>query len=899
MSYPVNQGLYDSNFEHENCGVGFVVHMKGKKSHDIVLQGLELLTKLEHRGACGADPLTGDGAGLLIQLPHQFFKIKCGELGIDLPEEGRYGSGLVFARRDEHTERRMALLDEVVKEEGLLLLGWRQPPVDNTTIGQTARNVEPEIRQVFVGAPDNVKSGIDFERKLYVIRKRVANAVRREGLNVDNDSFYIVSLSSRTFVYKGQLMAPQVKTYCLDLTDPNLTSALALAHSRYSTNTFPSWGRAQPFRFIAHNGEINTIRGNKNWMRAREAMFESPHFKEIEKILPVIAEGGSDSADFDQGLELLAMTGRSLPHSIMMMIPEPWSGHETMDEAKRNFYEFHASMMEPWDGPASIAFTNGEMIGAILDRNGLRPSRYIVTKDDLVVMASEVGVLPIDESNIIHKGRLQPGKMFLVDMKQGRIIADEEIKGEITGKSPYGEWLAENQVNVEDVPGDGVKLSANLDTLLQRQTAFGYTAEDIKIVLSPMVSNGSEATGSMGNDAPLAVLSDRPQNLFNYFKQLFAQVTNPAIDSISEEMVMSMEITLGKEENLLSESGKHCGKLKIKHPIITLAQMEKIRSLEIPHIRSVELPMLFKASDGEAGLEKGLKCLCESASQAIRDGATVLILSDRGMDKENAPIPSLLATAAVHHHLLRERTRTKAGIVVETGETREMMHFALLIGYGAGAVYPYLAYETALEIARQKIYVKSAYPQAALENFILSTRKGLFKIIAKMGISTIQSYRGAQIFEAVGLADEVISKYFTGTASRVKGAGLDVIARETLDRHQRAFYPDLGKAAMLNAGGNYSWRRGEEKHMLNPNAIALLQHSTRSNDYATFKKFSKHSDEVSARQATLRGLMKIKTGQPIPIEEVEPVSEITKRFCTGLCRSARFLAKRTKPWPSQ
>ena len=878
---PKKQGLYDPAFEKDSCGVGFVVHMKGKRSHDIVLQGLDILERLEHRGACGADPLTGDGAGLLIQMPHRFLRTQCSRIGIDLPEPGRYASGLVFLPREYNAEKCAKIIEDTIALEGLRLLGWREVPVDNTTIGHVSRSVEPIIRQVFIGAGEDIKDTAQFERRLYCVRKQVANAVRAAGYNQDNESFYIVSLSSRTFVYKGQLMAPQVETYFLDIRDPEMDSALALAHSRYSTNTFPSWGRAQPFRYIAHNGEINTIRGNKNWMKAREALFASPLFPEIEKILPVIAGGGSDSADFDQALELLVQTGRSLPHAVMMMIPEPWSGHETMDADKRGFYEFHASMMEPWDGPASIAFTDGDVIGAVLDRNGLRPSRYIVTKDDLVVMASEVGVLPIPESDIIHKGRLQPGKMFLVDLREGRIISDKELKRNISTQNPYTQWVSENQVNLDDLPDTRVKFEPDYKTLLTRQVAFGYTAEDIKVVLSPMVGKGQEATGSMGNDTPLAVLSEKPQLCFQYFKQLFAQVTNPAIDSIREELVMSMEVTLGRELNLLTESPAHCKKLKVTHPILTVPELEKIKKLNQPDLKSVVLPMLFPAAEGEGGLEKALGKLCGTASEAIKNGATILILSDRGMDAGHVPIPSVLATGAVHHHLLRELTRTKVGIVVETGEAREMMHFALLTGYGAGAVCPYLAYETAADMAREGLYIDKAEPGHAIHNFIKSTRKGLFKIIAKMGISTIQSYRGAQIFEAVGLADEVVDKYFTGTPSRVSGAGLKVLAREALMRHERAFKRAETAHPALDLGGYYHWRRGEENHMLNPNAIAMLQHSTQSNDYQMFKKFSKLMDEQNTRQCTLRGLFNFKKGKPVPIEEVEPVSEITKRFCTG------------------
>lgn len=873
--------MYDPAYEKDSCGVGFVAHMKGKRSHEIVLQGLDVLKRLEHRGACGSDPLTGDGAGLLIQTPHKLFRAQCARIGLDLPEPGRYASGLVFLPREAHSGKCVKILEDVVSREGLNLLGWREVPVDNTTIGRVSRSAEPLIRQVFIGVGEDVKDTVQFERRLYCVRKLAANAVRAAGFNQDNESFYICSLSCKTFIYKGQLMAPQVETYYLDIKDPDMDSALALAHSRYSTNTFPSWGRAQPFRHTAHNGEINTIRGNQNWMRAREAKFETPLFPDVERILPVMARGGSDSADFDQALEMLMQTGRSLPHSVMMMIPEPWSGHETMDDDKRGFYEFHASMMEPWDGPASIAFTDGDVIGAVLDRNGLRPSRYIVTKDDLVVMASEVGVLPIDEADIVHKGRLQPGKMFLVDLREGRIISDKELKGKISTQKPYAQWVREKQVNLDSLPETGKKFEPDYESLLTRQVAFGFTAEDIKIVMAPMVGKGEEAIGSMGNDTPLAALSHKPQSCFHYFKQLFAQVTNPAIDSIREELVMSMESTLGKELNLLSESPDHCKKLKVVHPILTVQELEKIKRLDDPELKSVELPFLFPASEGEKGLGKALDELCAKVSQAMENGASIIILSDRGMDADQVPIPSLLAAGAVHHHLLRQLTRTDVGLVMETGEAREMMHLALLIGYGVGAVCPYLAYETAVDMARKGLYVDAMEPQNAVENFIKSTRKGLLKIIAKMGISTIQSYRGAQIFEAVGLADEVVAKYFTGTPSRVSGAGLTVIAGESLMRHQSAYRKTAGAPSALDLGGNYHWRRGEEKHMLNPSAIATLQHATQSGDYLLFKKFSREMDGVNTRQCTLRGLFKFRKGNSVPLAEVEPAAEITRRFCTG------------------
>ena len=881
MSYPKKQGLYDPKNEKENCGIGFVANIKGRATHEIIRQGIEVLNKLEHRGACGSDPLTGDGAGLLIQMPHKFFKSQCPKIDIELPEQGKYGTGLVFFPKDARIHSFLDIFNKIIKQEGLSLLGWRKVPVDNTTIGHVAREAEPEIWQPFIAQSENPIDQEELERRLYKVRKLVGKEIHYAGEAEYFVSFYICSLSTRTFCYKGQLMSNQLETYFLDLKDPEIESALALVHSRYSTNTFPSWGRAQPMRLIAHNGEINTVRGNQNWMRAREGMFDNDLFPEIDKILPVIAPGGSDSADFDHALEMLALTGRSLPHAIMMMIPEPWSGHESMTEEKKGFYEFHASMMEPWDGPASIAFTNGEMIGAILDRNGLRPSRYIVTKDDLVVMASEVGVLPIDESNILFKGRLEPGKMFLVDLKEGRIITDDEIKKQISTRKPYSKWIKENQINLADLPASKKTLEVDVDSLRKRQIAFGYTKEDIKFIISSMIAQGEEPTGSMGNDTPLAVLSQRPQLLFHYFKQLFAQVTNPAVDSIREELVMSMDITLGEEKNLLSESPSHCRKLKLSHPILTVEETEKIKSLDKNDLKSAVLPITFPVSEKSGALKKAMDNLCSQVSKCIENGATIIVLSDRGVDDGNAAIPSLLAVSGVHHHLLQNKTRTKVGLVIESGEPKEMMHFALLIGYGAGGVCPYLAYETALETVKENIFVKNVKPELAVSNYIKSTRKGLFKIIAKMGISTIQSYRGAQIFEAVGLNDEFVSQFFTGTPSRVGGAGIDIVEREVLSRHQLAYAKFHHLPDTLDAGGSYHWRRGGEEHMINPNSIALLQHATRSNDYGLFKKFSRNADEENTRRCTLRGLMKFKKRNSISIEEVEPVSEITNRFCTG------------------
>ncbi|CAI2718652.1 glutamate synthase large subunit [Nitrospina watsonii] len=877
---PKKQGLYDPRFEKENCGVGFVASLKGEKSHELIQQSLELLNRLEHRGAVGADPLTGDGAGILIQIPHSFYKEECSKLGISLPAEGRYGTGLVFLTRDDRAESLMQIFEQVAKEEGLEMLGWRKVPVDNTQIGRVAAEVEPDIRQIFIG-DNGINDQEAFERKLYILRKQAGRAIRASGLAQLYESYYICSLSSKTIVYKGQLMAPQVGRYYLDVSDPRMTSALSLVHSRYSTNTFPSWGRAQPMRMVAHNGEINTVQGNKNWMSAREAMFDSDLFDDPEKLIPVIPPGGSDTADFDQALELLVMTGRSLPHAVMMMIPEPWSGHETMDDEKRGFFEYHASLMEPWDGPASITFTDGEVVGAVLDRNGLRPSRYIVTTDDRVIMASEVGALPVDQANIKSKGRLQPGRMFFVDLKAGRICSDEEIKRPLAQEQPYARWVKENQVNIENLPVSNGFTEKTVDDLLVQQTVFGYTAEDMKIVLAPMVDTGMEAIGSMGNDTPLAVRSERPQLLFNYFKQLFAQVTNPAIDSIREELVMSMEVTLGREYNLLAASPAHCRKLRLRHPILKPEEFYKIQSLDQEDLKTVTLSLLFPVAEGEEAIEKAVEKLCAEASEALQNGATILILSDRGVDENHAAIPSLLATGAVHHHLLREKTRTRVGIVVETAEAREMHHFALLIGYGAGAIYPYLAYETAKQIVQEQVYVQDVALDKAIDNFILSCKKGLYKIIAKMGISTIQSYRGAQIFEAVGLHEDIVHQYFTGTPSRVAGIRLKDLGREVLVRHRNAYERSKIIRPALDLGGYYHWRRGEEKHMINPSMVALLQESTRSNNYETYKKFSKINDEQNTRECTIRGLFKFKPAQAIPIEEVESMEEITRRFCTG------------------
>jgi len=880
---PPKQGLYDPALEKDSCGVGFVAHIKGKKSHQIVEDGLTILEKLAHRGACGCDPNTGDGAGIMVQLPHAFLKKEAAKLKISLPSEGEYGAGIVFLPTD-NDERAfcVAKLEQAIAEEGQVLLGWRDVPVVSESIGEVARSAEPIIRQIFIGRGKNVTDQDTLERKLLVVRKVAERLVSASEI-LNKKMFYIVTLSTRTMVYKGQLMAGQLHPYFPDLADPEMVSALAVVHSRYSTNTFPSWDLAHPFRYISHNGEINTLRGNINWMHARETLFESPTFgDDIRKILPVITPGGSDSATFDNALEALVATGRSMAHAMLMMVPEAWSGHESMDDEKKAFYEYHSCLMEPWDGPASMVFTDGRSVGALLDRNGLRPARYTVTKDDMIVMASEVGVLEIDPANILQNGRLQPGRMLLVDLEQGRIVADDEIKNGLKARKPYGKWLKENLVRFENLPEPDTFHEVDHSTVLRRQKAFGYTLEDMKIILHPMASKGEEAVGSMGEDSPLAVLSEKPKLLYNYFKQLFAQVTNPAIDSIREELVMSTEATLGAEGNLLDETPEQCHHLKLPHAIISNKDLEKVRRINEGKLKAATLPMLFRAAKGVDGLAPAVQQLCQEASKAIRQGYTILILSDRGVDKENVPIPALLAMAAVHHHLIREGTRTKVGIALETGEARELQHFALLIGYGASAINPYMAFETISDMMNQKLLPADLDYAHAEKNYLKATRKGLLKIIAKMGISTIQSYRGAQIFEAVGLNASVVDKHFSNTVSRVAGIGIETIAEETLMRHREA-YPDVaGGEDDLNVGGFYQWRKEGEYHMINPATIHKLQYAVRANNRQAFKDFSRLIDERGHNLATLRGLMKLRMAEkPVPLSEVEPATSIFKRFCTG------------------
>jgi glutamate synthase (ferredoxin) len=892
LGFPKKQGLYDPRYEHDACGTGFVVDIKGRKSHDIVQKALQVLLNLEHRGACGSEKNTGDGAGILLQIPHVFLADECARLGFVLPPPGQYAVGMVFLPTEEESRAECERsFEEIVAEEGQSVLGWRRVPTDNSSIGFTARASEPVIRQLFIARDQAVNDEAAFERRLCVIRKRISKAAKR-GIH-ERGMFYIPSLSCRTIVYKGMLTAQQLTLFYPDLREPLVDSALALIHSRFSTNTFPSWARAHPYRYIAHNGEINTLRGNINWMRARESKFESRFFgPEIHKILPVIDTDGSDSAMFDNALELLTLTGRSLPHAMMMMIPEPWGDHESlresMSEEKRAFYKYHSFLMEPWDGPASIAFTDGVNIGAVLDRNGLRPSRYYVTKDGLVVMASEVGVLDIPPENVLAKGRLQPGRMFLVDTEAGRIVDDEELKSAIASEHPYGQWLKDNVVNLAELPSPPLPPEPDQVSVLQRQQVFGYTNEELKLLIAPMATDGNEAIGSMGSDTPIAVLSERPQLLYNYFKQLFAQVTNPPVDAIREELIMSTDTSIGPEANMLEPTPECARQIMLPSPILTNEELEKLRHLADPdnrvgdsRFKSITLPMLFEVGDGARGLESALDELCRQSSAAIARGFGIIILSDRGTTKEQAAIPALLAVAGVHHHLIRQGTRTQVGFVVESGEPREVHHFALLLGYGAAGVNPYLAFETLRDMIASG-FLPGLDLDKAIANYIKAINKGVVKVISKMGISTIQSYCGAQVFEAIGLNEDFVDRYFTWTPSRVGGIGLDVIAEEVKLRHKQGFPDRQVHDQVLNAGGEYQWRREGEVHLFSPETIHKLQYACRSNSYTAFKEYSELVNNQSSRLCTLRGLMELKPERPpIPLEEVEAVANIVKRFKTG------------------
>ncbi|MBI3871376.1 MAG: glutamate synthase large subunit [Verrucomicrobia bacterium] len=880
---PLKQGLYDPRFEHDACGVGFVANVKGRRSHEIIRQGLEILLNLDHRGACGCEVNTGDGAGILIQMPHAFLKKACADCRIALPEPEHYGVGMIFLPPDATDRARCeSVFERIVADEGQIFLGWRTVPTDNSSLGDTAKSSQPVVRQAFIRRASSIPDALAFERKLYVIRKRAESAIRyAENRPSGGEWFYVCSLSYRTMVYKGMLMPAQVDAFFPELKDPTMVSALALVHSRFSTNTFPSWGRSHPYRFIAHNGEINTLRGNVNWMHAREALLESELFgDDIRKVLPTVNEDGSDSAMFDNCLELLVLGGRSLAHAMMMMIPEPWSNHESMSPEKKAFYEFHGCLMEPWDGPASVAFTDGTRIGACLDRNGLRPSRFYVTKDDLVVMASEVGVLDIEPSRILSKGRLQPGRMFLIDTEQGRIISDEELKRTVSAERPYREWLNQHLLKLADVPDAPHLTEPSHETVLQRQQAFGYTFEDLRVLMVPMARDGVEAIGSMGTDTPLAVLSHKSQLLFNYFKQLFAQVTNPPIDCIREEIITAVETTLGTEGNLLKPRPESAHLLELKSPVLTNEELGKLRHIDRPGFKSISLPILFPAKSGAKGMEKAIDDLCAAASKAVVDGVNILILSDRGINREQAPIPSLLAVSGLHHHLIREGTRTKVGLVLESGEPREVHHFSLLISYGCGAINPYLAFETLDDMIREGLLPHMEH-KAACKNFVKAAVKGVVKVISKMGISTIQSYRGAQIFEAIGLASAFVDKYFTKTPSRIEGVGLDTIADEVLIRHRHAFPDRQAPSHTLDVGGQYQWRADGELHLFNPQTVHKLQKAVRNADYKTFKEYSALVNDQLRQHYTLRGLLDFKPAQPIPIEEVESVDQLLKRFKTG------------------
>ncbi len=885
-SLPPPQGLYDPRNEHDSCAVGFVAHVKGHKSHELVRDAITALANMSHRGACGCENNTGDGAGLLVQIPHEFLVARCRPLAIELPEPGHYGVGAFFTSAEIGQQRfGMELFERIVAEEGQTFLGWRPVETDGSTLGEGARAVEPLLWHAMVGRGAGASDPEAFERKLYVIRKRFEKEIEDSGLD-DHKYFYFSSLSCRTLVYKGMLTTEQLGRYFAhDLDDPLFASALCMVHSRFSTNTFPSWQLAHPYRMISHNGEINTLRGNINWMRAREALFASELYEpgDVAKLRPVIREGLSDSACLDNAVELLVRSGYPLAHAMMMLIPEAWENNGSMSQAKKDFYKFHSCLMEPWDGPASVVFTDGKSIGAVLDRNGLRPSRYIVTDDDRVIMASEVGALPIPPETIVAKGRLEPGKMFLIDLEAGRIVEDEELKHALASARPYGKWLREHMVSLADLPAAPYMPVPDHQTLVQRQIAFGYTLEDLKFILSPMGESGEEAIGSMGTDTPLAVLSDRAQPLFNYFKQLFAQVTNPPLDAIREELVTSVFTGAGGEDNLLAPRPEACRQIALELPVLDNDELSRLRRLS--HWRgfsAVTLPMLFPAAEGAAGLEAALAAMIERACEAIEQGANLIVLSDRGLTAQKAPIPSLLACSGLHHEMVRRGLRSRAGLVIECGDVREVHHFALLLGYGAGTINPYLAFETLGDMIRQGMITGIDHDEA-IYRYRKAIKKGVVKVMSKMGISTIQSYRGAQIFEAIGLNQEFVRRYFDKTASRVGGVGLAEIAQETLHHHHRAFASRDARPAWLLDGGQYQWRRDGEYHLFNPETVFRLQHATQSGRYDIFKKYTRLVDEQNERLCTLRGLFTFRFNQvqAVPIDEVEPVESIVRRFATG------------------
>ncbi len=886
---PATQGLYDPANERDACGIGFIANIHNKKSHRIILDGLNILRNLEHRGAVGADPKAGDGAGLLIQLPDAFLRKVMDAQGVDLPQEGHYGVGQLFMPREDDTRQAIEkILEILVEEEGQKVLGWRDVPVDNSDLGESVRPTEPLHRQLFIGRGDNCPDQDCFERKLFVIRKSAfarVQALHMAGI----EDYYISSMSSRTLLYKGMLLADQVGAYYLDLMDEDMASAMALVHQRFSTNTFPTWSLAHPFRMICHNGEINTVRGNINWMAARYATMKSEVLGgDLEKLWPIIPEGRSDSACFDNALELLVQGGYSLAHAMMMLIPEAWDGNPLMDESRRAFYEHHAALMEPWDGPAAVAFTDGRQIGATLDRNGLRPARYLETDDGHVILASEMGVLPVDEERIITKWRLQPGKMLLIDLEQGRIISDDEIKADLAGSNDYQAWLDRTQIKLEDIKQVRSAVAHPEDSLLERQQLFGYSQEDLKFLMIPMARTGQEALGSMGTDTPLSALSSRPKLLHTYFKQLFAQVTNPPIDPIREELVMSLTSFIGPRPNLLDLEGTaNIKRLEVRQPILTNEDLEKVRvigEMGDNEFNTITIDATYPALKGAGGMKDAVTRICERSEKRVRDGYNIIILSDRLAGAERIPVPSLLATSAVHHHLIRKGLRTSVGIVVETGEARETHQFCTLAGYGAEAINPYLAFETLKEAARR--IDENMSPEKIYKRYIKALNKGMLKVMSKMGISTYQSYCGAQIFDAVGLSKDFIAAYFTGTGSKVGGVGLDEIAAEAAERHKIAFGGSFVHQRMLDVGGEYAFRFRGEAHVWSPKSVADLQHAVRGNSQEKYDEFARAVNEQNRQLMNLRGLFRIKTAQdcgrkPVPLEEVMPASEIVKRFATG------------------
>jgi glutamate synthase (NADPH/NADH) large chain len=884
LPVPEKQGLYDPQFEHSACGVGMVANIDGTQSHEIIRQGLEVLINLGHRGAEGADPETGDGAGLMLQLPHEFFASEAGALGFSLPAEGKYGVANVFLPMDAGVRAACeTAIEEVVANEGFSFLGWRDVPTDPAAIGVLAARMQPFLRQFFVALDAPLPPGYSFEIKLFVLRRQIESAVPAMGLD-ETDAFYICSLSSSQVVYKGLVKAEQLADFYHDLSEPSLKSAFAIVHSRFSTNTLGTWSLAHPYRLVVHNGEINTLRGNINWMIAREPRLSSSILgDDVAKLLPLVSAGQSDTSTLDNVLELLLATGRSLPHAMMMLIPEAWADHIPMDQAKKDFYEYHSALMEPWDGPALVIGTDGKKVCGILDRNGLRPCRYLVTTDGLLVMASETGVLDIPPEKVLYKSRIQPGRMFMLDTEKGRLVDDDEIKASLSTMRPYGQWLAENKVSMDELPEPAQLHSSEFETLAARHRAFGYTREDLDIIIGPMGASGKEPVGSMGNDAPLAIFSDQNPLLFGYFKQHFAQVSNPPLDAIREELVTSVETFLGAEGNLFDETAEQCRRLKLKEPVLTNTELEKIKVLHLPGLRSKTLSTLWKPGDGPGALERAMTALCDRASEAVKEGYSLILLSDRGVDDEHAPIPSLLATAGVHHSLIREGSRTRVGLVVESGEPREVAHFALLFGYGAGAVNPYMAFETLEEMAANSHDSGVTDYSTAESNFVKAVHNGVVKVMSKMGISTLASYHGAQIFEAIGLGKDIVDAYFTWTPSRIGGIGIAEIEQDCIRRHDSAHHDKkVAGSQEIAAGGQYQWRANGERHMWDPNAIAKVQHAVKFGDATSFRDFTDYVDSQNAGLCTIRGLLGLKDAdEPVPLDEVEPAKEIVKRFATG------------------